>query len=375
MSVSPFGNIKVALDTNILSYLLDNTYPNLNKFLKTLKDSGLVDLFCPQFVIYELIEIRKLEHYIRKVHNKTTAAGGMMNFSSVLKYRKDWSAAELDYGEIFEDIITLVEGDIQEIYDDYGIDYNDASIHKELWKPHQELVLSSKISKEDSLVLLSSVYPEIGKIEHYVVFLTNDEKFYKGYAGTGKDKIEKLNEVFTNNNIPQPTVLKINDIILPISKTKYDVIKDTKTDEEIRQFVNNFIFEHFQIKNAKFLLGNIIPCECKDKKDMFCFHLKADELNKEIYFSILTKELSVINIPRTSSNFWAYGEIKHYPYIPNQDERCRKISIKLLDDGGNSLLTEEKLNKIMVSENLVFIHPDTPKNDNVDESPPEEITQ
>lgn len=359
MSISPFGNIKVALDTNILSYLLDGTYPNLNKFVKALNDSGLVDLFCSQFVIYELIEIRKLEYYIRKIHDKTTAGGIQMNFSSVLKYRKDWSAPELDYSEICEDIITLVEDDIQKIYDDYGIEYNDASIHKGLWEPHQKLVLTSKISKEDSLVLLSSVYPDIGIVEENVVFLTNDDKFYRAYTGTGKDKIEKLEEVFTDNNIPQPTVLKISDITCPISKTKFDIIKDIKTDDEIKKYVNSFIFEHFQIKNSKFLLGNIIPCECKNKRDMFCFYLTEDELKKGGYFSILTKELSVINMPKTNSNFWAYGEIKDYPYTPSEEEKNRKISVKLVNDHNNSLLAEEALNEIMVNGNLVFIHPDS----------------
>lgn len=358
MSKSPFGNIKVGLDTNILSYLLDGTYPNLNRFILELKESGLVDLFCSQFVIYELIEIRKLEHYIRKIHHKTTENNGVMNFSSVLKYRKDWSAPELDYKEICDDIITLVEEDIKKIYDDFGIDFSDASIHKELWKPHQELVLNSKISKEDSLVLLSSVSPDIGVIEDYVVFLTNDDQFFRAYAGNGNDKIKRLDDAFLNNNIPLPIVLKINNVVLPTSNTKFDIIKDNKIDDEIKRFTHNFIFEHFKIKNSKYLLGNIIPCECQNKKDMFCFYFEKESLNKGIYLSILTKNLSVFNMPKTNSNFWAYGEIKEYPYTPDETEQNRKVSIKLLDDDGNSLITDEKLNEIMVNGNLVFIHPD-----------------
>lgn len=355
MSKSPFGNIKVVLDTNVLCYLLDNTYPNLNKFIEALNESDFVELFCSQFVIYELIEVRKLEHYLRKIHKKTTSEGGQMNFSAVLKYRKNWSAAELDYGDIYTDIMALVESDIQKIHDDFGIEFGDVTIHENLWKPLQKLVLSSKISKEDSLVLLSSVYPNIDVMHDYVVFLTNDHPFYDAYE---KDKIGKLDKVFESHDIKKPILLKIDNIKLPRSNTQLNLIKDNKTDDDIQEYVSCFILEHFKIKNENFFLGEIIPCACKNKKDMFCFHLEKDELNKGIYVSILTKELSVFNLPRIDAHFWAYGEIKDYPYRPDETEESRKMSVKLLDKEGHSLIEEKQLKEIMQKGNLVFIHPD-----------------
>lgn len=84
-----------------------------------------------------------------------------------------------------------------------------------------------------------------------------------------------------------------------------------------------------------------------------------DELPKGIYLSVLTKGLKVVNIPKTNSNFWAYMEIKTYPYIPTNCERTRHLSIKLLDENGGSLLKEEDLNEITKRGNLVFIHPDS----------------
>jgi hypothetical protein len=360
MTTSPFGNIKLALDTNILSYLLDGTYPNLNKFIKYLNESGLVDLFCSQFVIYELIEIRKLEHYIRKIHAKTTAGGTQMNFSSVLKYRKDWSAPELDYGEICDDIMTLVENNVQQIYDDYGIEYNDASIHRGLWEPHQKLVLTSKISKEDSLVLLSSVFPDIGIIEKDVIFFTNDDKFYRAYTGTGKDKIEKLEEVFTSNNIPSPTVMKISDIICPISKTKFNIINDNKSEDEIKQYVKDFIFEHFQLKNLLSYLGKISKNGCGNNY-MMCFKLDQEkELNENIYLSILTKDLMVINIPKALKSFWSGGSIiKNYPFrIKSSIINSENISVSLKDENNNPIVSREIYDAIMTNGNLIFTHPD-----------------
>lgn len=43
---------------------------------------------------------------------------------------------------------------------------------------------------------------------------------------------------------------------------------------------------------------------------MFCFHLQKNELNKGIYFSILTKNLSVINIPKQTLIFGLMKKLK-----------------------------------------------------------------
>lgn len=156
--------IKIAVDTQILAYLVDNTYPSLNIFFETLFNCPFVDIVCSRFVTYEFIGIRKQEHYLREIYTKTVAKGGIMNFSSALKYKGDWSAPELDYKDIYLDVKAKVEAELKKINDDYGIEYSDGW-DQSLWHPHQDLVLSSRISKEDSLALLSTLIPDGEKVE------------------------------------------------------------------------------------------------------------------------------------------------------------------------------------------------------------------
>lgn len=126
-----------------------------------------MDIVCSRFVTFEYIGIRKLEHYLRKLYSSTN---GKMNFSSALKYRNEFKAPELDYEQCYESIKLDIEAELTKLNDDYGIQYEDNILHQGLWHPHQELLLSSRISKEDCLVLLSSIFPQDMVRESHSVF-------------------------------------------------------------------------------------------------------------------------------------------------------------------------------------------------------------
>ena len=156
--------IKIALDTQILAYLIDNSYPDLTYFIKVLSKNPCVDIVCSRFAIYEFIGIRKLEHYLRCIVDVTTTTGGSANFSSILKNKNGFDASELKYKEIYETIKERVEKELIRIDTNFGIIYESFDLHNSLWKPQQELVLSTRISKEDCLLLLSSVFPGLANL-------------------------------------------------------------------------------------------------------------------------------------------------------------------------------------------------------------------
>ncbi|MAM17843.1 MAG: hypothetical protein CME35_02590 [Gramella sp.] len=353
--------LKIALDTQILSYLLDKTYPTLNKFIEKLTESPFVNLVCSRFVTYELLGVRKLEHYLREIHSQTVSSNGTMNFSSALKYRYDWSAPELDYKDIYPKIKECIESELQMINDDFGIEYEDKNLHSDIWKPHQDLVLSSKISKEDSLVLMSSVFPNEGYKEDYLIFLTNDEGFYNGYCHD--KKIEAIDSIFDENSINQPIANKLKDIKTPLTDKKLNLLKDEPDDDKLESFIHDFILEHIQKKKNSLFLGKTIRCEAKPdiSRELICFKLDSEkELRNNIYVTIIPKDLKgVYNHPVKLSGFYSYGEIKSYPYAPNPEEpKTYKISVNIKDEEGN-LLQEDLMERITESNNLVFIHPDS----------------
>ncbi len=353
--------IKIALDTQILSYLLDKTYPTLNKFVEKLAESPYVNLICSRFVTYELLGVRKLEHYLREVHKKTVSSNGTMNFSSALKYRYDWSAPELDYKDIYPKIKENIEEELQIINDDFGIEYEDKNLHSDIWKPHQDLVLSSKISKEDSLVLMSSVFPNEGYKEEYLIFLTNDEGFYNGYCHD--KKIPAIDDIFNDNSINQPIAYKLKDLTTPLTQKKLNLLVDAPEDEKLKDYINKFLLEHIQIRKNNLLLGKTIRCEAGPEisQNLLCFKLEPDKkLVKDIYITIVPKDLEAIyNHPTKLSEFYSYGRIKSFPYSPDpSNEKSFKISVQLKDEKGKAL-PEDIGKRVSQTENLVFIHPDS----------------
>ena len=160
--------IKFYLDTNILSYLVDNTYSGLTLTMNYLKNSEFADLVSSKYVIFEFVGIRKREHYLQKVLQKSTSAAGKVNISSLLKYKDNFNAPEVKFEDVQADIKLAVETEVQDITTNFGIDYSANILHDTLLNPTFEINLSSRVSKEDSLVLTSAVWSDATTKEEYV---------------------------------------------------------------------------------------------------------------------------------------------------------------------------------------------------------------
>lgn len=351
--------VKVALDTQILAYLADDTYPNLTFFIKTLSENKYVDIVCSRFAIYEFIGIRKLEHYLRSLVTKTETEGGKVNFSSALKYKREFDSPELKYIDAYEDIKKSVEEELNTIYNDFNIAYENVSIHNELWKPYQDLVLSTRISKEDSLLLISSVFPDSFNREEYLILFTNDSQFHQ--ALTDSENVIS-DEVFKQNGLRKPYSYNLRKITLQDDK-KINLV-DYKTDltkEKLTSFSRKFIFEHIRDKNKSIIIGETINCACNRelKKELLCFKLQeGQELVKNMYLSILTKEFKLYNHPVKLSDFRCQNTKISLPYKSCEDEKSKEIAVKLVNKEGE-LLEESLMESIIGKGNLVFVHPDS----------------
>jgi len=349
--------IKVSIDTQILAYLVDNSYPNLNNFIHLLGECPFVELVSSRFAIYEFVGIRKLEHYLRSIHEKANNADSSMNFSSVLRYKRNFNAAELPYDQVYEDVKLKVEKDLEKITNDYNITYEDNFIHRNIWKPHTDLVLSSRISKEDSLVLISSIYPDKFIQEDYLVFLTNDDQFFRAFK-TNLRIDAGIVSTFVDNNLTEPHIFKIADINCQSGKS-INLIVDNLTEDDIKKHINQFILEHIESKNQALFLGRTIKCTMNQemRKKFLCFELDTI-LNRDIYISIVSSDLSIVyNHEVRLSEFWSHGVIKDYPYTSGDTPASREIVIELKDAEGNHL-GEDLMKKLTAKGNLVFLHPD-----------------
>ena len=174
--------LKFFLDTNILSFINDETYSGLNLAMNIFKNCGFINLVSSRYVIYEFVGIRKREHYLRKVVTSYTADSGVVNISSLLKYRDNFSAPEVDFSTVQASIQESVEKELEEITTNFGISYSSNLLHDDLLKPTFDICLGSKISKEDSLVLTSSLLPESSRHEKFIHLLSKDEQFTKAFS-------------------------------------------------------------------------------------------------------------------------------------------------------------------------------------------------
>ncbi|HEX8563832.1 MAG TPA: hypothetical protein VF676_12720 [Flavobacterium sp.] len=348
--------VKVALDTQILAYLVDKTYPSLNQFIGLLAENPFVDIVCPRFAIYEFIGIRKLEHYLRCLVKEAGKKSGTLNFSSAIKYKSEFESPELRYIDAYADVKSEVENELKLIYDDFGITYESVTIHNDLWKPHQDLVLSTRISKEDSLLLLSSVFPDSITKEPHLILLTNDNQFTTAFKDAEFQQLQ--NDIFSNDGLTKPILHNLKSCELVRGKT----INLTLPLEEdlVTTFAKEFVLEQIIAKNQTLFLGKTINCACNEelKKQLICFQLEDEkELVENLYLSILTTDYTVYNHPIKLSSFFSHGKIE-LPYIGGDTAESKEISVKLTDEDGSNI-DAVLMASISSPGNLVFIHPDT----------------
>lgn len=352
--------IKIALDTQILVYLVDNTYPNLNSFFKLLSENPFVDLVCSRFAIYEFIGIRKLENYLRCLVNESQSNGGIVNFSSAIKYKSDFDSPELKYSDAYQTVKNEVEKELTKIYDDFGIEYENFDIHNNIWKPHKELVLSTKISKEDSLLLISSVYPDIVKKENYLLFLTNDAQFYNSLCGEHSSDSDKI---FSDNDIVKPYVYNMRNISIDCG-TFFNLTDSSKIpDDSLNNFINTFILEHIKKKNSDKFIGKVTSCSANWLGKLLCFEMAGIDLQEEFYVTSISKDLKYsYNYRIKLSDFHNInlGKIEQFPYTPDLGlENSKVISVKVYSDKSKeNLLEQNDYNKLATPGNYLFINPD-----------------
>ena len=344
--------IKIALDTQILAYWIDRTYPKLSLFIEELSQSPFVDIVCSRFAIYEFVGIRKVEHYLRCLIYKPTENGAKPNFTSALKYKNEFNNPEIPYSKVFPEIKKAVENELKEIDDLLDIDCDTLTFPNELWEPHQDLVLSTRISKEDSLLLMSSIFNDELKKEDYLVLLTNDKQFYDAIE-------EESGEIFQKHNLTKPKVYSLKE--MNIEGTTINLVSDKKEEEIIKDFTTKFILERIKEKNEKLYIGKVKRCPKKYKGELLCFGLEADTLGNNLYLSVLSEKLEYLyNIkePLTDFHYGREGKRIENTYTPikeNKDSRNISVQVKVNGD----YLNEEDYSKISKTGDLVFIHPDT----------------
>lgn len=345
--------IKFYLDTNILAYLVDKTYTGLTTTMDYLKNSEFADLVSSKYVIFEFVGIRKKEHYLQKVLQKSTSAAGKVNISSLLKYKDRFDAPEVKFEDVQADIKLAVETEVRDITNNFGIDYNANMLHDTLLNPTFEITLSSKISREDSLVLTSAVWSDTTTKEEFVLIASNDQDFFKSYDAAS------LYPVFAKHGLTPPIVEYLRDIKLQ-GGTKVDLTA-TIDDVKLPTFLPTKLKELIIEKNKALFLGKTIHCGngVGFPTNVVCFNLPENtDLNNNLYLTIIGQGLDFIystKLPVT--DFFDQVSIANYPL---RKAVTTDISFRPMEDieGVPIPIPANIVTRLRETGNLVFINPD-----------------
>lgn len=349
--------VRFFTDTNLLIYLVDNTYPTLTEFFDILKDSPFVELVSSRYVIFEFVGVRKREHYLRAASDKVlTLPNGQINFSSLIKYKDGYDIPNIKFEDVIADIQKEVNSEVEKILTEFKINYQYSQFHEDQLSPTFDVCLSSKFSNQDSLVLVSSVLPLPNTTYDNIVLLTNDSAFTNSFE-TGQIK-----ETLDNHSISCPKVYSINNI--PISSGGNIDLKVNNERAALENKTNQKILEIISEKMKDFFMGRTFTPNNQNLPDgVVPFKLiKNFSVKSNIYITVIGKNLDFIYTSKNKiASLQHNGTALNDGFVSPADKKIN-VAFRIQDTNENGeevAVNAEIVNALRAEGNFVFIHPDS----------------
>ena len=253
--------IQIYLDTNILVDYVEQNNPLLDASLHFLSACPFVKLRSSHYVKFEFIEVRKRREFYRCVRNRLPSA------SDKDTYGRDWILDGHDYNEYKDQIVHSVNTDLEKIKDNLKIDFNNHILHQNLLEPTKDICLSSKISREDCLVMISCVYPHPSKDERleFSVVLSNDQQYKTAYI----ENQETIDTILQTYGLNLPEFLCIKE--LPYTTKNVD-LNNTSQKIDIKLLWTHIISQLLILKNKDIFVGYTIKAG-KSREDFIFFDI------------------------------------------------------------------------------------------------------
>jgi predicted nucleic acid-binding protein len=346
--------VRLFLDTNILVYLIDNTYPTLNDFVEVLNESQFAEVISSRYAIFEFVGARKREHYLRIAASKTLV--GQLNFSSLLKFRDDYAIPGVNFEDVILNIKASVKAEVEKIISDYNINFEYSSFHEAQLDPTFDICLASKISNQDCLIVVSSVLPQPDTSHSNVVLLTNDRVLVAHF------KSAKLDDVLSSHSISSPQLLHFNNI--KVADAASIKLADPIEKPALKEMVKANLIELVKHKLSRLYLGTTFEARnITFPRNGVCFKLVENyKLPENVYVTVISKDLEFIYTAKKKIiAFWHNGKPVTTDYILPADQKNNiSFLIEDVDVEGKPRPVEQRIiDAVRAEGNLVFIHPDS----------------
>jgi hypothetical protein len=349
--------VRLFLDTNILYYLIDNTYQTLNDFIELLNESEFAELISSRYAIFEFVGARKREHYLRiAVSNLKGNPARQVDFSSLLKFKDEYALPGINFEDVISDIKASVKAEVEKIITDYNINFEYSSFHEAQLDPTFDICLGSKISNQDCLIIVSSVLPQPKTSHSNVVLLTNDGKLVSHF------KSAKLDDVLASHSISSPYMLAFDNIRVADAPP----IQLTNPIEKLalKELVKSNLLALIRLKLSQRYLGTTFEARSITvPRNCVCFKLIENyNLPENVYVTVVSKDLDFIyTVKKRVGAFWHNGNPVTDGYtLPVNQKNNISFLIEDIDKEGRSTQVEQGIiDAIRAEGNLIFIHPDS----------------
>lgn len=342
--------INFFVDTNILVYLVDGKYPSLTAFVKALSETPVVGLYASEYVLSEFIGVRKQEDYFQAVIDKSRQEGKTINLSEFLKHNKTYEIKDYGYDSLKDVVKQKVDEEIERVTREFGITFlrNNNTL---LVGPMKEVCLSTRISKEDSLVLVSTLFREKEEIiTEPVILLTNDSEFCK-FANLSK---EYIGSVLAEEGLLNPGVECVNTIGKVVN---FKTVKNlTQEIEDINKCVADYLIACMKELFDEYYIGNTLKVNFKNAPaHTLGIDVKTPELKNRLFIAIVSKDMDYIYCPRAQADFHKGQNSIGEKFVPQKDDS----HVSFVCDTEDVVVSDEIFNKLNDDGNLVFVHPDS----------------
>lgn len=339
--IEPEYRVNVYLDTNILFDYVEKQFPLLTRSVDFLASCPFVTLRSSHFVLFEFTENRKSKLFWEKAD--PTKAEDYKIAKVIIK--KNWKYNSRDYSEFKDEIASLVEAELDIIKNQLHIDFDEHVLHEGLIYPTNSLCLQTKISKEDSLVMVSCMNPDEGEYLDHCLLLTRDGQYYKAYL----DNSLELDQVFLENGLKKPVLIRTEDLSLCANCPKYNLYDNNACGTDIENYWIGLISKTLMGNHSDKYVGVTYEHGSSDEAKK-CIYFDMDGTNKELRYSsglyFVFNDLSGMCILQGPFEYWNSQKIS----LPYKNLDFPKYSF--ITDG----LDPGLLSKLREPGNMVFYY-------------------
>lgn len=338
--------IDIFLDTNVLVDYVLGVNPSLTHSIEYLNNKRAVRLRSSHYVEFELTEVLKICFFGQIVF------GHYPNKSEKAEIRtKDWNVNGINYSTEIENVSSRVNTTMSNLRATFNQLFDDHVLHEKLIKPTCDLFLQSNVSREDSLVAISSVFPEKENHLNFVALLSNDSQFCSAMS------INRgvINSIMDSNGLKSPTIMNAKNLSCESKTFQVNLNQNNYSHRNLEKFWDKKIIELIKKKNESSYIGTTYAFGKPGTLPGQCIYFRIQDksvLEETNSFIFLTNDAEEtislrLNTRKGKLELW---NANHPVTLPNNNPDNTKYSFKPLD----GMLEPDELSKLREANNLVF---------------------